>query len=64
MSQEHTTAAGDIKAFTLRLKRPLVDTIDARAKANKRSRVAEVEFLLTALTKIPESHLLALIQES
>lgn len=36
----------DLKAFTIRVPRDLVDQIDARAKMNRRKRNAEINVLL------------------
>lgn len=36
----------DLKAFTIRVPRELVDQIDARAKLNRRKRNAEINVLL------------------
>ena len=52
----------EIKAFTLRLPKDLVEKIDLRAKHNRRSRVAEVQFLLGHLVTVPEATLLSLLQ--
>lgn len=38
----------DLKAFTIRVPRDLVDQIDARAKLNRRKRNAEINVLLEA----------------
>lgn len=51
----------EIKAFTLRLPKDLVERIDARASKNRRSRVAEVQFLLNHLVTIPEATLHSLV---
>lgn len=48
----------DLKAFTIRVPRELVDQIDARAKLNKRKRNAEINVLLeTAIDRMVNSDL-------